>query len=410
MGAHYDSPHAHLARKADHRGPLAVLRTEQTGTPLRTERDATPFEPVRDEEERPPESTIVQSTIYDDGYTLAEPASIRETFEHLRKPDRRGNPVAWIGMTHPTARQVQTVAEIFDLHPLAVENAIVAHQRPKAERYGGALFVVLRPATYDDTSETVKFGEVHAFIGPDFVITVRHTAQPELGAVRQRFEKNRHLLAAGPQAILYGLLDFVVDGYAPVLSGLENDIDEIETQVFESDPNVSRRIYELSQEVMELQRAVKPLHRVLAGLERGAEQYGTDPEIIALMRDVHDHVTSVIERSDGFRQSLSEILQLNAILVAQVQNDDMKRLAEVANTQADEVKKASSWARHPLRTDDRGGHLRHELRHDARAPLVLRLPVRAAAHGDRLDRHVAHVQAQGLAVTPASPRLTWRQE
>lgn len=325
-------------------GPLAVLRTEQSGTPLRTERDDTPFEPVRDEEDRPPESTIVQSTIYDDGYTLAEPASIRETFEHLHKPDRRGNPVAWIGMTHPTARQVQTVAETFELHPLAVEDAIVAHQRPKAERYGGALFVVLRPATYDDTSETVKFGEVHAFIGPDFVITVRHTAQPELGAVRQRFEKNRHLLAAGPQAILYGLLDFVVDGYAPVLSGLENDIDEIETQVFESDPNVSRRIYELAQEVMELQRAVKPLHRVLADLERGAEQYGTDPEIIALMRDVHDHVTSVIERSDGFRQSLSEILQLNAILVAQVQNDDMKRLAEVANTQADEVKKASSWA------------------------------------------------------------------
>lgn len=85
-------------------GPLAVLRTEQTGTPLRTERDNTPFEPVRDEDERPPESTIVQSTIYDDGYTLAEPASIRETFEHLRKPDRRGNPVAWIGMTHPRSR------------------------------------------------------------------------------------------------------------------------------------------------------------------------------------------------------------------------------------------------------------------------------------------------------------------
>lgn len=287
---------------------------------------------------------MVQSTIYDDGYKVEDPSSIRETFEHLRKPDRRGNPVAWIGLTHPSARQVQTVAEIFDLHPLAVEDAIVAHQRPKAERYGSTLFLVLRPATYDDSSETVKFGEVHAFIGPDFVITVRHTNQPVLRPVRERFESHRHLLAAGPQAILYGLLDFVVDGYAPVLAGLENDIDEIERQVFESDPNVSRRIYELSQEVMELQRAVKPLHRVLSSLERGAEKYGTDPEIIALMRDVHDHVTSVIERSDGFRQSLSEILQLNAILVAQTQNEEMKRLAEVANTQADEVKRASSWA------------------------------------------------------------------
>lgn len=322
--------------------PLGVLRPDAPGTVEQTAQ--TPFEPTRDDEERPPEATVVQSTIYDDGYKVEDPSSIRTTFEHLRKPDRRGDPVAWIGLTHPSARQVQTVAEIFDLHPLAVEDAIVAHQRPKAERYGSTLFLVLRPATYDDASETVKFGEVHAFIGPDFVITVRHTNRPVLRPVRERFENHRQLLAAGPQAILYGLLDFVVDGYAPVLSGLENDIDEIETQVFESDPNVSRRIYELSQEVMELQRAVKPLHRVLTGLERGAEKYGTDPEVIALMRDVHDHVTSVIERTDGFRQSLSEILQLNAILVAQTQNEEMKRLAQVANTQADEVKRASSWA------------------------------------------------------------------
>ncbi|PZO97085.1 MAG: transporter, partial [Dermacoccus nishinomiyaensis] len=248
------------------------------------------------------------------------------------------------GMTQPTPRQLQQVARIFDLHPLAVEDAIVAHQRPKLERYNETLFVVLRPATYDDATETVKFGEIHAFIGPDFVITVRHTAQPVLTPVRSRFENDPDLLARGPQAVLYGLLDFIVDGYAPVAAGLENDIDEIETQVFESDPTVSRRIYELSQEVMELQRAVKPLQTMLRGLEAGAAKYGTDDEIITALRDVRDHVTSIVERNDNFRQSLSEILQLNAILVAQTQNEEMKRLAEVANNQADEVKRASSWA------------------------------------------------------------------
>ena len=325
--------------------PLGVIRA--TPPPASTPPEETSFEPLRDEDDQPPpEATIVNSTIYAGEQKVSDAGSIAEAWRELHHPSHNdhGPRMAWIGMTQPTPRQLQQVARIFDLHPLAVEDAIVAHQRPKLERYNETLFVVLRPATYDDATETVKFGEIHAFIGPDFVITVRHTAQPVLTPVRSRFENDPDLLARGPQAVLYGLLDFIVDGYAPVAAGLENDIDEIETQVFEADPTVSRRIYELSQEVMELQRAVKPLQTMLRGLEAGAAKYGTDDEIITALRDVRDHVTSIVERNDNFRQSLSEILQLNAILVAQTQNEEMKRLAEVANNQADEVKRASSWA------------------------------------------------------------------
>lgn len=303
------------------------------------------FEPAREEEERPAEATVIQRAIYCDGRKLENPQSISETIHRLsHRKDPAERPMAWIGLAYPSAGQIQQVARIFDLHPLAVEDAITAHQRPKLERYDDTLFVVLRSASYDDATETVDFGEIHLFIGPDFVITVRHTANPALAPVRRRLEADPALLALGPEAVLYGVLDHVVDGYAPVLNGLENDIDEIEAQVFESDPNVSRRIYELSQEVMELQRAVKPLQGILASLARGAEKYGTDPEVQRGMRDVADHTISVSERVDGFRQSLADILTLNATLVAQTQNEEMKRLAEVANKQADEVKKASSWA------------------------------------------------------------------
>lgn len=303
------------------------------------------FEPARDEEDRPAEATVVERAIYCKGRKLENPATISETIHRLSdRTDPADRPMAWIGLAHPNAQQVQQVARIFDLHPLAVEDAIVAHQRPKLERYDDTLFVVLRSATYDDDTETVDFGEIHLFIGPDFVITVRHSADPQLGPVRRRLEADPGLLALGPEAVLYGVLDHIVDGYAPVLVGLENDIDEIEAQVFESDPSVSRRIYELSQEVMEFQRAVKPLQRMLDGLDRGSEKFGTDEELQRSMRDVADHVTSVAERVEGFRQSLADILTLNATLVAQTQNEEMKRLAEVANKQADEVKKASSWA------------------------------------------------------------------
>ena len=182
---------------------------------------------------------IVDNAIYVDGHRASEPRSLRETYEALR--EKRG--VAWIGLYRPTEEEFASVAEEFELHELAVEDALEAHQRPKLERYGQTLFVVLRPARYLDDPEEVEFGEIHVFVGEDFVITVRHGEAPALGEVRARLEADPELLVRGPEAILYAIMDRVVDGYAPVVRGLENDIDEIEVEVFSGNPGVSRRTY-----------------------------------------------------------------------------------------------------------------------------------------------------------------------
>jgi magnesium transporter len=252
--------------------------------------------------------------------------------------------MAWIGLYRPAESQLLAAAAQFGLHELAVEDAIVAHQRPKLERYGETLFVVLRAARYLDEAEEVDFGEIHLFIGPDFVLTVRHSQAPDLGAVRARLEKDPELLALGPEAVLYAVLDAVVDGYAPVIAGLQNDIDEIETEVFGGDPKVSRRIYELSREVIEFQRAARPLLGIMRDLEAGFEKYGTDEELQRYLRDVADHATTAAERVDAFRQMLENILTVNATLVSQAQNEEMKLMAEAGHAQNNEIKKISSWA------------------------------------------------------------------
>jgi len=203
---------------------------------------------------------------------------------------------------------------------------------------------VLRAARYVDASEEVEFGEVHLFVGRDFVITVRHSEAPDLSAVRRRLESDPELLALGPEAVLYAILDRVVDGYVPVVRGLHNDIDEIETEVFRGDPAVSRRIYELSREVIEFERAVRPLATVIQSLSAGFEKYGTDEELRRYLRDVEDHLTQVREQVDGFRHLLRDILTVNATLVAQKQNEEMKTLTEASMDQNEEVKKISAWA------------------------------------------------------------------
>ncbi|WP_328493133.1 magnesium and cobalt transport protein CorA [Streptomyces sp. NBC_00414] len=285
--------------------------------------------------------SVVQAALYRDGVRVATPASLADTFRELRdQPDG----MAWIGLARPTENEILTLAAEFDLHPLAVEDAMEAHQRPKLERYGETLFVVLRAARYLDASEEVDFGELHVFLGPDFLITVRHGAAPDLSAVRRRMEETPELLNLGPEAVLYAILDAVVDGYAPVVSGVQNDIDEIETEVFGGDPWVSRRIYELSREMVEFQRATRPLVGMLHGLMAGFAKYGTDEELQRYLRDVADHVTHTSERVDGFRQALTDILTVNATLVTQQQNAEMRALAEAGFEQNEEIKKISSWA------------------------------------------------------------------
>jgi magnesium transporter len=284
---------------------------------------------------------VVDSAVYVDGARVASPASLTETYALL---DGQPDGMAWIGLYRPSEHEVASLASEFQLHELAVEDARNAHQRPKLERYGDTLFVVLRPARYLDEIEEVEFGEVHVFVGPDFVLTVRHSEAPDLSAVRHRLENQPELLRRGPEAVLYAILDQVVDGYFPVVAGVGNDIDEIETEVFSGDPQVSRRIYELSREVAEFLRATRPLLEMLSGLSAGFAKYGTDLELQRYLRDVEDHVTQVVERVDEFRQLLRDMLTVNATLVAQQQNEEMKNLAQTSNIQNEEVKKISAWA------------------------------------------------------------------
>ena len=287
------------------------------------------------------EQSVVAAAIYRDGRRVDSPMTVAEAARRLRdQPDT----MAWIGLYRPAEAQLLAVAEEFGLHELAVEDAIVAHQRPKLERYGDTLFVVLRAARYLDDVEEVEFGEVHVFVGSNFVLTVRHGQAPDLAAVRRRMESDPDLLRLGPEAVLYAILDGVVDGYAPVVAGLQNDIDEIETEVFRGDPKVSRRIYELSREVIEFQRATSPLLGMLDGLMAGFEKYETDEELQRYLRDVADHATTVAERVDGFRQMLGDILTVNATLVSQAQNEEIKNLTEASYDQNEEIKKVSAWA------------------------------------------------------------------
>ena len=265
---------------------------------------------------------IVDNAVYVDG-VRTEPPSLEETSETVR--DRGG--FAWIGLYRPSESELSAVAKEFDLPALAVEDALSGHQRAKIEKYSDMLFVVLRPASYVDETEKVEFGEVHVFLGDDFVITVRHFETPDLARVRKRLEGDAALLAHGPIAALYGILDEIVDEYAPVVAGLEDDIDEIEDQLFSGDRGVTRRIYELSTEVMHFQRAVDPLKDVLRSLREGLIAREADEGLRDRFRDVEDHVIRVTERADGFRQILQNALTVHTALVGRQQNDEVKKIS-----------------------------------------------------------------------------------
>lgn len=283
---------------------------------------------------------IVNNAVYLNGVRTAVPPSLELTYETM---DESGG-MGWIGLYRPTPEEMDSVAEEFSLHHLVVEDSIMAHQRPKIERYGDVLFTVLRPARYVDATERVEFGELHILTGDNFVVTSRYAETPDLTIVRERLEATPELLALGPEAVLYAVLDQVVDEYLPVVAGLAVDIDEIEFQVFDGDPKVSRRIYELLREVIEFQRATQPLTHMLGLLKDGFDKYGVDEELRRYLRDVEDHALKVIDRVDGFRDLLQSIMTVNATLVGQRQNEETQRLTEAQFAQSEEVKKISSWA------------------------------------------------------------------
>jgi len=270
---------------------------------------------------------IVDCAIYVDGRRSA-PCSLEEIHEVTRA---RGG-FAWVCLHDPMQEEFDSVVGEFGLRELALRDAVKVHQRPKVERYGDLIFVVLKSARYVEEKEEVEFGEIHAFVGKDFIVTVRHGEASELKEVRRQVEGKPDLLRRGPHAVLYTILDRVVDDYGPVADGLENDIDEIEVEVFNIDPSgpprdfrlISRRIYELSREVIRFHQATQPL---AGALERLTERDDIDTEVRRYLSDVQDHVLRVTEQVAGFRELLTNILSVNLTLVSVNQNDQMKRIS-----------------------------------------------------------------------------------
>jgi magnesium transporter len=270
--------------------------------------------------------TIELNTVYVDRIAPIASPSLDDTFRMLS--DQGAS--ACISLYQPDAEELGDVAVALGLHELAVEDSAEGHQRPKLERYGATLFAVLKPALYNDREEQVEFGEVHAFVGEDFFLTVVQ-ADPRGRTVvprsLQRMSGKPGLVTAGPQAQLWALMDSIVDGYQPVLDGLEEDINQIEDQLFAGVAGVSRRIYELFGEVVDFQRAARPLIHMIENIHRGAEKYHLPVEIQRRFRDVLDHVIRTVERIDTFRQLLQNALTVDSTLAAQKQNDDTKRIS-----------------------------------------------------------------------------------
>ncbi|MFC8801202.1 magnesium and cobalt transport protein CorA [Promicromonospora sp. NPDC057138] len=299
--------------------------------------------------------SIMDNAVYVDGKRTANPAGIEETCEVTRE---RGG-IAWVDMAWPEPAEIQAVADEFSLHPLAVEDAIHAHQRPKIEHYDDVLFLVLHPArSVDDDGDghidRVEFGEVHAWVGPDFVVTIRRSVTPDLKAMRDHLEQDPDLLRLGPTAILATLLDRVVDTYRPVVARIRRDIDRVEDQLFSRDPEVSLRIYEATREVIGLQRATSPLVDILRELHADGEGDGEpatgsaqDHRYVELqrnLRNVLDHAIKHAETSDTYRSLLTNALNVHSTLVTQEQNEESRRMTEISMRQDEQMKKISAWA------------------------------------------------------------------
>jgi magnesium transporter len=280
---------------------------------------------------------IVDRTIYRNGRRTAEPPDPAPPGD----PDHAGGGLVWVTLDRPTEPEFAAVADEFGLHKQAVEHAVHPHQRPRLERYGDILFCVLRTARYIDESETVEFGEVHVYAGPHFAVTVCHGGTHDVAAARRMLESRPDLIRHGPVAILHALIDRVVDNYTPVIAGVENDIDEIEDEVFNGSAGAPRRVYQLSREVIAFQRATKPLPPMFARL---IDDPSIDEEGQRYLRDVQNRALRVVEQADGFRQLLQNILSVNLTLETKSLAEMSNALTEMSNDQNEVVKKISAWA------------------------------------------------------------------
>jgi magnesium transporter len=265
---------------------------------------------------------IVDMAVYERGVRRPGELDLDDAYDACRQ----GEAFAWIGLYEPTEAEFDSVRREFDLHELAVEDAIKAHQRPKLEVYDDILFVVLKTVSYLEEIEQVIFGEVQIFVGDTFVVTVRH-GETELHEVRLRMEERPDLLKLGPSAALYAIIDRVVDDYAPVIAALEQDIRDVETEVFSgSRSNPAERIYKLKREVLQLYGAIAPLVDPVDRLARGGFQFVAD-ELGPYFRDVEDHLIRFVRVVEGFRDSLTSILTANLTQASVRQNEDVRKIS-----------------------------------------------------------------------------------
>jgi magnesium transporter len=272
------------------------------------------------------EHAVVDCAFYQDGVRRRHEAlELDEAIEAVKEGD---DGFVWIGIHNPSKEAVEAVGRRFDLHPLAVEDAIHAHQRPKLEKHGDTVFAVLKTARYVDSTELVEIGEVMVFVGEKFVVTVRHGDASPLHSVRIELEEHPTLLGIGPGAVFYAIVDKIVDDYAVVLDGLEIDVSQIEEQVFDGDDrtNPAKRIYRLKREVIEFKRALDPLELPLQKLATGKVEM-LDPRSHEYFADARDHLLRDSERLHNIDELLTSVLHANLTQLTMQDNKDMRRIS-----------------------------------------------------------------------------------
>ncbi|MGW0914272.1 magnesium and cobalt transport protein CorA [Streptomyces sp. NPDC002784] len=275
---------------------------------------------------------IVDCAIYREGRRADGPEDLSDALAEARSVGG----FVWIGLHAPSEEEFDLVTEEFALHPLAVEDALKAHQRPKLEVYDDSLFLVLKPVVYEPQSDTVSSGEIMVFLGDGFVVTVRHGDGAPLKTVRRRLEEEPTLLGKGPTAVLYAVADAVVDHYLEVATELQTDLEELEAEVFSPLDGGSRhtasRIYTFKRQILEFRRATGPLAPPLGRLSGTSGGPGgsvpfVDDRARPFFRDVNDHLTRVNESVEGLDRLVSDILSAHLAQMSVRQNDDMRKIS-----------------------------------------------------------------------------------
>ncbi|HQR26399.1 MAG TPA: magnesium/cobalt transporter CorA [Nocardioides sp.] len=272
---------------------------------------------------------IVDCALYHRGTRVAAASHPRNLAElgELRSLAQEPGDFIWVGLHEPSEPEIEDVAIAFGLHPLAVEDAINAHQRPKLELYEGSLFLTVKTVWYVDEEDAVETGEINIFMGPDFVVTVRHGEGSELSQSRALLENRQELLSHGPASVVYAVCDLVVDAYESVAAALEMDVDEVETSVFSQErTRDSARIYVLKREIAEMRRAVLPLRDPVRRLATG-QVPGVPPETGPFFRDVADHLVRVSETIDSLDLLLSAVFEAHLAGISVQQNEDMRKIS-----------------------------------------------------------------------------------